>query len=325
LNDILSSRLRRIWRSEALLARAFPPVIEKACANQGDFVLSRLLDHGHDIRVLNMRKSPVPLHCMAISAGYEQRRNEVYSWDGLQRGSSPFVVIQHTLVGLGRLDFAGVRHRLRPGDTMVLTLPHAHRYWLERGGHWEYFWMVLNGREALRLAREVIAAHGPVLTPPSAIVDRLAEACLTLVGRPDISGGDVSAAAYAAMAALHDCAFGVEYQPTADLPAAMQRVARYVEMNIASVLPVGQLAAVAEMSRAHFVRQFTATFGMPPSEWVLQQRLDRAERLLVATDMTVATIADLTGFSSGNYLCKSFRRLRHTSPLQFRKSQRING
>ena len=64
-------------------------------------MLNQLIDHGHDLRVLALPRSAAPLHCMAISAGYEQRRNEVYSWDGLQRGTAPFLVIQHTLVGEG--------------------------------------------------------------------------------------------------------------------------------------------------------------------------------------------------------------------------------
>jgi AraC-like DNA-binding protein len=293
-------------------------VIEKACANTGNFVLNRLLDHGHDIRTLALPKAPVPLHCMAVSAGYEQRMNEVYSWDGLLRGSSPFAVIQHTLVGEGRLDFAGASHRLRPGDTMVVTMPHAHRYWLERGGRWEYFWMVLNGRETLRLAREIITARGPVLRPPSAVVDRMADACLTLLEKGGIAPGEASAVAYAAMAALHDGAFGGQVEPGPDLPAALQRVVDHIEAHLEAPLQIERLAALAEMSRAHFVRQFTAATGLPPSQWVLERRLERIERLLVATEMSVAAIAERTGFSNANYLAKAFRRRSGMAPLQFR-------
>ncbi|MFN4212101.1 MAG: AraC family ligand binding domain-containing protein, partial [Devosia sp.] len=221
-------------------------------------MLSQLLDHGYDVRVLTLPKSAVPLHCMAISAGYEQRRNEVYSWDGLQRGTAPFLVIQHTIVGEGRLDFAGVQHRLVPGQTMLLSMPHAHRYWLERGGHWEYFWMVLNGREALRLARELIDATGPVMRPPTGVVDRIARACLTLIEQADITPGEVSATAYAAMAALHDGVFGVSAVPEPGLPPAIARVMAHVETNLGQPLQVERLARLAEMSRGHFVRQFSA-------------------------------------------------------------------
>lgn len=286
-------------------------------------MLKELIDYGHRVRRLELPKSAVPLHCMAHSAGYEQRINEVYSWDGLQRGDAPFLVIQHTLVGEGRLDFAGTQYRLTPGQTMVLSLPHAHRYWLERGGHWQYFWMVLNGREALRLAREIIDAAGPVSTLPAAIVDRLAAACLLLIDRADISPGEASSATYAAMAALHDGVFAARATPERSLPPAMARVVAHIEANLARPLQVERLAAVAEMSRGHFVRQFALATGQAPSDFVLARRIDHIERLLLATDMTISAIATATGFADANYLAKAFRRKRAMAPLEFRRNGRL--
>ena len=286
-------------------------------------MLSQLIDHGHNLRVLTLPRSTVPLHCMAISAGYEQRLNEVYSWDGMQRGSAPFLVIQHTLVGEGRLDFAGTQYRLTPGQTMVLSLPHAHRYWLERGGRWEYFWMVLNGREALRLAREIIDAAGPVVTLPATVIDRMAGACHTLIDRPDITPGEASSAAYAAMAALHDGVFGADAAPEQSLPPAIARAVAHIDANLARPLQVERLAAVAEMSRGHFVRQFGAATGVPPSDYVLERRIERIERLLLATDMSVVAIAQATGFADANYLAKAFRRKRGLAPLEFRARGRV--
>ncbi|MGV8985402.1 MAG: helix-turn-helix domain-containing protein [Cypionkella sp.] len=283
-------------------------------------MLSDLLTHGHDIRALTLPRGVAALHCMAASAGYEQRMNEVYSWDGLKRGTSPFLVIQHTVLGEGRLDYAGRSYRLTPGQTMLVTMPHAHRYWLERGGHWEYFWAVLHGREALRLAREILDTAGPVLKIGPALTDRLAQACLTLIAAPKPTPGLVSTAAYAAMAALHDGACGAR-GPEVPLPAPLARVVDFIEANLAAALPVERLAAVAGNSRAHFVRQFSAAIGKPPSDFVLERRLERIERLLLATEMKVADIAAVTGFNDANYLAKAFRRHRGMAPLEFRATR----
>lgn len=288
----------------------------------GNFMLSQLLGHGHDIRSLNLPRSAAPLHCMSVAAGYEQRRNEVYSWDGLQRGTAPFLVIQHTTLGEGRLDYAGSRYRLTPGKTMLVTMPHAHRYWLERGGEWEYFWLLLNGREALRLAREILDSAGPVLEPTEAQVDRLAAACLDVLHMAAPSPGLASTAAYAAMTSLHDTVFGSRPVPERSLPPGIERVLAHVETNIAEPLPVERLAGIAEMSRAHFVRKFAATLGMAPSDYVLEKRLERVERLLLATEMPIAEIATASGFAGGNYMAKVLRRRRGAAPLEFRAAGR---
>lgn len=288
----------------------------------GNFVLSQLLNHGHDIRSLSLPRSAAPLHCMSVSAGYEQRRNEVYSWDGTQRGNAPFLVIQHTTLGEGRLDYAGTRHRLTPGKTMLVTMPHTHRYWLERGGEWEYFWLLLNGREALRLAREILDISGPVLEITPSQTDRLASACLDVLKMQDASPGLASNAAYAAMTSLHDAVFGSRPPPENPLPAGLSRVIAHIETNIATPLPVDRLAAIADLSRAHFVRSFAATLGTAPSDYVLEKRLERVERLLLATEMSIADIADATGFADGNYMAKVLRRRRGMAPLEFRAAGR---
>lgn len=279
-------------------------------------MLSALLSHGHDIRVLSSRGAVPTLGVLAEAVGYEQRRNELYSWDGMKRGSEPFLVIQHTILGEGRLDFAGARHRLHMGQTMLVTMPHAHRYWLERGGHWEYFWFILSGREALRMAREVLAVAGPVLQPSSEGAALLADACHALMTRA-LTPAQASVRGYQALAVLHDTAFA-GMKPQATLAPEMARVLSHIETNLAGDLRIDALAHVAGLSRAHFVRRFAAEVGMPPSDHVFARRMDRVERLLTASEMKVAEIARATGFADANYLAKAFRRHRGLSPMEFR-------
>jgi AraC family transcriptional regulator len=284
-------------------------------------MLSTLLSHGHDIRRLGAVRGSSALHCLTSAVGYEQRKAEIYSWDGMARGTSPFLVLQHTVLGEGRLSYAGTDHHLRPGQTMLVTIPQAHRYWLDRGGHWEYFWAVLHGREALRLAREILEVRGPVLEIGPAAVDRLAAACLTLLTDMTLTAGTASSAAYAALTALHDSVFDQPGPPAPTLPAALSRVVDHIERNLATKLSVDRLAERAGLSRAHFVRVFTAALGQPPSDYVQTRRMERVERLLLASEMTVADIARACGFADPNYLAKVFRRHRGMAPLDYRATR----
>lgn len=279
-------------------------------------MLSDLIRHGHGLRLLSLERGPIPLHCMASGAGFEARFNEAYSWEGTKRGSAPFALVQHTIAGRGELDFDGTRHTLGPGDTMLLSLPHRHRYWLAPGQSWEYFWITLNGREALRIVRAVLDARGPVFRPGDTAVDRLARSCLTLL-RSETPSGEASAAAYSGLMAMLDGALA-ETSPTSTAPAAILRTQRYIEQNLAANLAVERLAGIAGASRAHFVRQFTAATGQAPSAYVFAERMARAERLLIATDSNVADIAAACGFADANYFAKAFRRAHDLTPTAFR-------
>lgn len=278
-------------------------------------MLATLIAHGPVVRPFAHPRGEIDLHCLPIGAGYERRENEVYDWEGSQRGA--FCLIQHTISGRGALDYAGRRHALVAGDSMVLTFPHPNRYWLEPGESWEYFWIGLHGREALRITRAVLDAHGPVIRPPAPIVDRLAATCLTLA-TASLGIGEASAMAYAAAMALLDAGFSGRQESKAALPAPIGRAVALIEADLSQPLHVDRLAAASGLSRAHFVRQFTAATGTAPSDFVFSRRIALAERLLLATDGTVASIARAAGFADGNYFAKAFQRVHQLSPSAYR-------
>ena len=58
---------------------------------------------------------------------------------------------------------------------------------------------------------------------------------------------------------------------------------------------------------------------MPPAEFVLRKRLQRATKLLTKTaDLSVKEVAIMSGFEDPNYFAKVFRRFFGASPTEFR-------
>jgi len=104
-------------------------------------------------------------------------------------------------------------------------------------------------------------------------------------------------------------------------PPFLERVRRYVDDHLDAELGIDTLAGVAQLSRAHFVRRFAEAAAVPPSRYVLGRRLERARRLLLATDGSVAGIARATGFGSANYFGKVLRRAYGIAPGEFRASR----
>ncbi|MCI0574415.1 MAG: helix-turn-helix domain-containing protein [Myxococcaceae bacterium] len=81
---------------------------------------------------------------------------------------------------------------------------------------------------------------------------------------------------------------------------------------------VDAMARRAAMSRRTFARRFRAETGTSPLQWLLQQRVLLAQRLLETTGEPVARIADLCGFQSPLTLRHHFARIVGTSPLAYR-------
>ncbi|WP_404927705.1 helix-turn-helix domain-containing protein [Mesorhizobium sp. ORM16] len=97
-----------------------------------------------------------------------------------------------------------------------------------------------------------------------------------------------------------------------------RKVQEFLNENFSRKLALAEMAAVCGLSSYHFVRAFSKTFGMPPHQYVLDLRLDFAERLLADSRMTIADIAHLSGFSSQSHFTTMMRKYRQVTPMQAR-------
>jgi len=84
------------------------------------------------------------------------------------------------------------------------------------------------------------------------------------------------------------------------------------------------MAAAAHLSVYHFARQFKAATGLPPHQYVIMRRVERARQLLQAgTDLSLAEVAAHAGFSDQSQFSHHFKRLVGVTPGQFGMPARI--
>jgi AraC-like DNA-binding protein len=105
-----------------------------------------------------------------------------------------------------------------------------------------------------------------------------------------------------------------------------QRVAEFIEANLAKTVRLAQLADLVALSPYHFARAFKVSFGVPPLRYHLERRMLRAKELLLAPDSSVTAVALAVGFAETGSFSAAFRRLSGVAPSRYRKDwQRIHG
>src|SRR5882672_8075052 len=103
---------------------------------------------------------------------------------------------------------------------------------------------------------------------------------------------------------------------------AMRRVREFMQVNLGESIDLSMLAGVAGLSVHHFARQFKQSAGVTPHVYLTQKRVERAQEMLVQTDLSLAEIAFAVGFFDQGHLARHFRHMLGTTPREFRWSQR---
>ena len=103
-------------------------------------------------------------------------------------------------------------------------------------------------------------------------------------------------------------------------PQTLQQIADYIHSRLEQNIELIELAQVAGMSQYRFVRAFKQSTGLPPHQYMLSCRVERAKHLLRNTQLSLAEISYSLGFASQSHFTATFRRLTTITPKAYRIS-----
>ena len=101
-------------------------------------------------------------------------------------------------------------------------------------------------------------------------------------------------------------------------PDPILAVPGYVEQHIGEPLRVEELARQCGMSYPWFAKRFRDFFGISCKQFIEYMRADAVEQYLIYTDLSLSEISLRTGYTDCSHMVKSFRKLKETTPGQFR-------
>jgi AraC-like DNA-binding protein len=110
--------------------------------------------------------------------------------------------------------------------------------------------------------------------------------------------------------------------PTGRELRLLTEVVRFIEVNADDAIDLSGLAAMAGLSKHHFLRVFRRAVGMTPYQYVLRIRLARAARRLATTKDPVLVVALDSGFGDLSTFNARFRATFGRSPTRYRAAPR---
>jgi AraC family transcriptional regulator len=290
-----------------------------------------------------------PLDWFKIIPSEPVASSDRLGWVGLQAARyraaratelSPPALTHHRLVLFIRppeeldLRYEGVRRYAPPPAGAISVVPAGSPSWWRPSGRRDLLHTYLEPGLVGRVAAEALGLDPARLTvppldgldlPPLRAAMAAVDAELTAGG----AGGPLAAEALANVLAVQLIRHvSAPREPARRRDGALPRaklraVVEYVEEHLDASPTLEQLAAVARLSPYHFARQFKAATGLPPYQYVIARRVERAQQLLRQDrDLSLAEIAARAGFSDQSQFSQHFKRLVGVTPGQFRTPAR---
>lgn len=259
------------------------------------------------------------------------------------------ITVQHSLRTLSRADIVIMpswHNDCRPAPSALLeVLRRAHRrgarvvglclgaFVLAEAGlldgktattHWHYATLLAERHATVNVDRDVLYVdEGDVVT--SAGVAAGLDCCLHLLR--DLCGAETAnQVARRLVVAPHrqggQAQFIEQPVPASRSDDRLSKVLEWATGHLDQAHDIDSLAERAAMSRRSFTRHFRQATGTTVVQWLLNQRLVRAQRMLENGDTSIEMIAQQAGFGSALSLRQHFRSAFKTSPSVYRRQFR---
>ncbi len=97
-------------------------------------------------------------------------------------------------------------------------------------------------------------------------------------------------------------------------------VIAFIKDNLHEPIPLDKVADIACMTIPSFCRFFKSRTKMRFSQYLMEERMEHARKLLIELDKPISDIAILCGYNSSSHFCKVFKNHTGKSPYQYKSS-----
>lgn len=241
------------------------------------------------------------------AAGHERRRQQAV----------PEAIVLVCTEGDGWYQAGEERHRVEPGQVVVIPPGVPHAYGAGGSNPWTIWWIHVIGEDVHELLRSA-GLDSP--RPPVWVDDLFRLTALIDEALGHLEHDDTAAAMVGASgAAWHLLALlTASPRPSGGRTDPVRQVIGFLQSNLASHVPVTELAAMANLSPSHFAARFRLATGLGVLQYQTSLRMTRARVLLDTTDDDIGVIARAVGYRDPFYFSRQFRAVHGTSPTDYR-------
>ncbi|TKG94318.1 AraC family transcriptional regulator [Puteibacter caeruleilacunae] len=96
-------------------------------------------------------------------------------------------------------------------------------------------------------------------------------------------------------------------------------ICEYILNNLQEDVELEELAAKINLSLSRFKHRFKEETGVPPKEYILRKKIERAKEIMSTSSEAINEVAYSLGFTSSSYFATVFKRFTGQTPSDYRE------
>lgn len=232
----------------------------------------------------------------------------------MKRDSYPPLLVVFIRKGVFRVTYRGQARRAAAGDVLLIDCMEPHYYHAENG--LEFVYMHFDGSNAHEICRHIMETKGWFIQQDN---NMLVGSLIYDMVRFYVEDG-IESSFQSSMRIYRLFELLLSPEAASDTrKKPVEEAILYIRAHIAQPISLEELAAHVCLSVSYFSHLFKHQTGFPPTEYIINCRIEHAKSLLVRTDQSIAEIASQVGYASSGSLINLFVKRLGISPMQYRK------
>lgn len=231
----------------------------------------------------------------------------------ITRSGYQFCTVEYVKSGAGFLEINGKKFHIKKDGLYFLTPGSTHTYWPDRSDPWYKHFFVIGGDLTPTLL-EAYKMESVYHIPACPELKKYFEEMQTLQYNSVITNQQASVIFHQFLHEASMLVHGVKSR----LPKEIEDLKLALDSAVEENFRLEKFASESRMSEAYLIRQFRNHFQMTPYDYLMNRKIENAQRLLLYSTLSIKEIADRLGFSDQYYFSNYFKRKKGLSPRLYR-------
>lgn len=229
-------------------------------------------------------------------------------------------ILECVLDGTGVIETEKQRIHIKKGDLYFINLEKECLYYSDSQNPLHKIWINFNGTSIPDLLKIYNLSEPVTVVSSSKSTENYFEAIISLLSNLDKTAiPQTMGAVFQYINRIFSFMSSYKDERGALIAFSASNIKTIIDTAPYYHVTVREIAQAYHYSERHISRIFTEEFGISPKEYILQQRIEHAKKILVNSSVSLKEIANLLHFYDVHHFCNCFRRIVGMAPGTYRK------